>query len=265
MAQHAITDGPRPKHAQLSDVLAELAVARARPRRGDPVRARADDDVRRLARHGPQGDRQPGRRRPAPPDPRQGHLRRPAARREPPAPGVVLPGHAPPRADPVDPAAAASTRSARPPTSSTALRLGARGTAWRIDRVRLADGQPMALEQGWYPTLAAARPRHRGPHRLALHALRRRATASPSTPPSRRCGARPPRARPRAASRRRSTPRSSSSAASPAPAGRPAGARRLALPRRPLPGPHDASAAHHRRRSPEPRTGHEHHRKGSDS
>jgi GntR family transcriptional regulator len=31
------------------------------------------------------------------------------------------------------------------------LRLGARGTAWRIDRVRLADGQPMAVEQGWYP------------------------------------------------------------------------------------------------------------------
>jgi GntR family transcriptional regulator len=24
-------------------------------------------------------------------------------------------------------------------------------TAWRLDRVRLADGSPMALEQGWYP------------------------------------------------------------------------------------------------------------------
>ena len=38
-----------------------------------------------------------------------------------------------------------------PPEVVTSLRLGARGTAWRIDRVRLADGQPMAIEQGWYP------------------------------------------------------------------------------------------------------------------
>lgn len=40
----------------------------------------------------------------------------------------------------------------RPPAEVVkALRLGANGTAWRIDRVRLADGQPMAIEQGWYP------------------------------------------------------------------------------------------------------------------
>lgn len=40
----------------------------------------------------------------------------------------------------------------RPPSDVVrTLRLGARGTAWRIDRVRLADGQPMAIEQGWYP------------------------------------------------------------------------------------------------------------------
>ena len=38
-----------------------------------------------------------------------------------------------------------------PPEVVKTLRLGARGTAWRIDRVRLADGQPMAIEQGWYP------------------------------------------------------------------------------------------------------------------
>lgn len=42
----------------------------------------------------------------------------------------------------------------RPPAEVVkALRLGARGTAWRIDRVRLADDQPMAIEQGWYPRL----------------------------------------------------------------------------------------------------------------
>lgn len=40
----------------------------------------------------------------------------------------------------------------RPPADVVrSLRLGARGMAWRIDRVRLADGQPMAIEQGWYP------------------------------------------------------------------------------------------------------------------
>ncbi len=40
----------------------------------------------------------------------------------------------------------------RPPADvAEALRLGRTGEAWRIDRVRLADGQPIALEQGWYP------------------------------------------------------------------------------------------------------------------
>jgi GntR family transcriptional regulator len=43
----------------------------------------------------------------------------------------------------------------RPPADvAEALRLGADGEAWRIDRVRLADGQPIALEQGWYPQAA---------------------------------------------------------------------------------------------------------------
>ena len=40
----------------------------------------------------------------------------------------------------------------RPPADDArALRLGPNGLAWRVDRVRLADGQPMALENGWYP------------------------------------------------------------------------------------------------------------------
>ncbi|UFN46220.1 GntR family transcriptional regulator [Nocardioides okcheonensis] len=40
----------------------------------------------------------------------------------------------------------------RPPADvARTLRLGASGTAWRIDRIRLADDQPMAIEQGWYP------------------------------------------------------------------------------------------------------------------
>jgi GntR family transcriptional regulator len=32
-----------------------------------------------------------------------------------------------------------------------ALGLDGDGTAWRVDRVRLADGEPIALEHGWYP------------------------------------------------------------------------------------------------------------------
>jgi GntR family transcriptional regulator len=32
-----------------------------------------------------------------------------------------------------------------------ALGLGADRAAWRLDRVRLADGEPIALENGWYP------------------------------------------------------------------------------------------------------------------
>lgn len=40
----------------------------------------------------------------------------------------------------------------RPPSDAAdALRLGPDELAWRIDRVRLADGQPIALENGWLP------------------------------------------------------------------------------------------------------------------
>ena len=34
---------------------------------------------------------------------------------------------------------------------ASALSLGDGEAAWRLDRVRLADGQPIALESGWYP------------------------------------------------------------------------------------------------------------------
>ena len=40
----------------------------------------------------------------------------------------------------------------RPPADvATALELDDDDKAWRLDRVRLADGQPIALENGWYP------------------------------------------------------------------------------------------------------------------
>ena len=38
-----------------------------------------------------------------------------------------------------------------PADVARALGLGADRAAWRLDRVRLADGQPIALENGWYP------------------------------------------------------------------------------------------------------------------
>ena len=38
-----------------------------------------------------------------------------------------------------------------PADVAQALRLGAGQRAWRVDRVRLADGQPIAIENGWYP------------------------------------------------------------------------------------------------------------------
>lgn len=36
-----------------------------------------------------------------------------------------------------------------------ALRLEPGATAWRLERLRLADGDPMAVEVGWYPTAIA--------------------------------------------------------------------------------------------------------------
>ena len=41
-----------------------------------------------------------------------------------------------------------------PPEVATNLALGPRDQAWRITRVRLADGQPLAHEAGWYAAAA---------------------------------------------------------------------------------------------------------------
>lgn len=38
-----------------------------------------------------------------------------------------------------------------PPDAAASLRLEAGERAWRLERVRLADGEPIALEEGWYP------------------------------------------------------------------------------------------------------------------
>jgi GntR family transcriptional regulator len=48
-----------------------------------------------------------------------------------------------------------------PADVAEALGLGIDRAAWRLDRVRLADGQPIALENGWYPrTLLPDLDRH---------------------------------------------------------------------------------------------------------
>jgi GntR family transcriptional regulator len=117
---------------------------------------------------------------------------------------------------------------------------------WRIDRVRRADGQPIALENGWYPRdLLPGLDRQdlggslyeifRTVYGHAIDSAEQTLWGEGAD----------------AATARRldapSTPRSWSSAVSrgrrPA-----AGVRRLALPRRPLPAPHVAPRNHHRYR-----------------
>lgn len=148
-----ITDGPRPKHAQLSDVLAELAVKELGPDAAIPSerelmttydvsRATVRKAIESLIAEGLltriQGKGTFVAR------PRvQSTLHLASFSQDMRRRGLTP-----------------STRLLRvdlerPPAEvARTLRLGATGEAWRVDRIRLADGQPMAIEQGWYSRAA---------------------------------------------------------------------------------------------------------------
>jgi len=145
-----LTDGPRPKHAQLSDALAELASRDLQPDAAIPSERElmttfdvsrstvrrsieslvADGLLRRIHGKGTFVAR--------PRVESRLHLASFSQdmRRRGLTPSTVLLG----------------IEAERPPAEvATALGLGPDGAAWRLDRVRLADGQPIALENGWYP------------------------------------------------------------------------------------------------------------------
>lgn len=145
-----IDDGPRPKHAQLSDVLADLALRELGPDAAIPSERElmATYDVSRATV-----------RRAIESLVTDGLLHRIQGK------GTFV---AKPRVesrlhlasfsqDMSSRGLTPSTRlmrveEERPPTEvAEALALDDDALAWRIDRVRLADEKPMALEQGWYP------------------------------------------------------------------------------------------------------------------
>lgn len=147
---HKIGEGPRPKHVQLSDALAEAATRELGPGTAIP------SERELMATHGVS---RATVRKAIDSLVADGLLHRIHGK------GTFV---APPRVesrlhlasfseDMRRRGLAPSTRmmrvdEERPPADiAKALQLGASGTAWRIDRVRLADGQPMAIEQGWYP------------------------------------------------------------------------------------------------------------------
>lgn len=145
----SITDGPRPKHAQLSDALAELARDRLGPDAAIPSerelmatydvsRATVRRAIESLVAVGLlcriQGK---GTFVARPRVESQLHLASfsEEMRRRGLAPSSRLLG----------------VRLGTPPPDVTdSLGLAPTSPAWRVERVRLADGQPMAIEQGWY-------------------------------------------------------------------------------------------------------------------
>ena len=159
---------------------------------GDPLRARADAHLPRLPGHGPQGHRRTRRRRTAAAHPRAGHVRPPPAAGDPTAPGLVQPGHASARPDPVHPsdldrtgrAACRGRRRARP----CARRAGMARPAGPAGRQRAGRARGRLV-----PGRAARRPRSPGHRRrVVVRDSRRRLRAMGRPRQSRPCGERRP-------------------------------------------------------------------------
>ncbi|GAB3591414.1 GntR family transcriptional regulator [Angustibacter peucedani] len=146
-----ISDGPRPKHAQLRDVLADLAVHDLGPEAAIPserelmqtygvsratVRTAIDGLVVDGLLHRIHGK---GTFVATPRLESRLHLASFSQdmRRRGLQPSTVL---------------LQVGREEPPPDVAGSLRLGPSQAAWRVDRVRLADGAPIALEHGWYPS-----------------------------------------------------------------------------------------------------------------
>ena len=145
-----ITDGPRPKHAQLSDLLGEMAVNELGPDAAIPSerelmttydvsRATVRKAIESLIADGLlQRIHGKGTFVARPRLESRLHLASFSQdmRRRGLTPSTRL----------------LAVEADRPPSEvAKALGLGPTGMAWRVDRVRLADGQPIALENGWYP------------------------------------------------------------------------------------------------------------------
>jgi GntR family transcriptional regulator len=145
-----ITGGPRPKHAQLSDVLADLAVRELGPEAAIPSERElmaAYDVSRSTVRKAIESliadgllHRIHGKGTFVATPRLESRLHLASFSQDMRRRGLTP-----------------STRLLRveldePPAEvAQALELETDRTAWRIDRVRLADGQPIALENGWYP------------------------------------------------------------------------------------------------------------------
>jgi GntR family transcriptional regulator len=145
-----ITDGPRPKHAQLRDALAELAATELGPDAAIPSerelmathgvsRATVRKAIDQLVSDG-QLTKIHGKGTFVARPRLESRLHLASFSQDMRRRGLVP-----------------STRALgieleQPPADVTAsLGLGATDQAWRVERVRLADGQPIAHERGWYP------------------------------------------------------------------------------------------------------------------